>query len=177
MVIILIYYILWRVETPRKVDQMTYDIEKFLDVIFFLNTPMHEIGHIIFGWLSLNPTFPGGWDYVYSMRDGLIGTLGGSWGEYLTYLVLVETVGRRWTWTNMYWAAGIIYTLFTAMFYVGVDFASHEELKRTILTISGILALAVVLYRATKGYQYCFMRRVERAIMRKIKGEPHVRHS
>jgi hypothetical protein len=64
--------------------------------------PFHEIGHVVFGWITLNPTVIIKWNMVSASRDSIFMSMGGYIGEFAAVIALAEILDRKawkaWPW-------------------------------------------------------------------------------
>jgi hypothetical protein len=73
--------------------------------------PFHEAGHILFGWISLNPTIPTGWNEVRSINDTFFMSIGGGFGEFAGIAivsVMLLPYPRFWWISLVMWGASLL---------------------------------------------------------------------
>jgi hypothetical protein len=109
-----------------------------------LTAPIHELGHVIFGWLSFNPTIIIGWNYVASNRYGFTVQIGGYLFEAIVGAVLAWKL-RRYLW--VYPVAIIQVSSMLHCINYQEDFIdSTAPGAMLIWRLSGVLAYIVILY-------------------------------
>ena len=118
-----------------------YDFLRIWGIIF---APIHELGHIVFGWLSFNPTIPVAWNEVASMRDGFIQSLGGVAGAFIfPVLLLYRFRAKKWLYIPV--AIHILETFWSIRFQIDLQpFRALEAVGIMLWVVIG--AAAVVAY-------------------------------
>jgi hypothetical protein len=109
-----------------------------------ITAPIHELGHVIFGWLSFNPTSIVAWNYVASNRYGFTVQIGGYLFEAIVGAVLAWKL-RRYLW--VYPVAIIqVSSMLYCINYQGDFIDSTAPGAMLIWRLSGVLAYIVILY-------------------------------
>ena len=106
-------------------------------------SPLHELGHVIFGWLSFNPTIITGWNSAASMRDGFIVGIGGYITQILAPVLLLHFLRRQW------WLYPLVIFNTTAALYslqYQGDFPTNATGALLIWWLCGIMAYILTLY-------------------------------
>ena len=120
--------------------------------------PLHELGHVVFGWLSFNPTIIAGWALCYQARDGFIGSIGGAVGGFLGVVAIselylrVKPIRRLWPVALFMWLVD-----FTALpFVIQGDFPwlSDFTLPLTIARIAGLGCLIIMVLRRLEWLEF-----------------------
>ena len=113
-----------------------------------LTAPIHELGHVIFGWLTLNPTVIAGWNLAAASRDGFIMSLGGYLFEIIFGAGLVFCLRRY----KFVYAVGIIHiaSALYATSYQGdfPDGSGELFAARIIWSLAGVIGFIVILCSA-----------------------------
>jgi hypothetical protein len=113
-----------------------------------LTAPIHELGHVIFGWLTLNPTVIAGWNLAMSSREGFIMSLGGYLFEIIFGAGLVFFLRRY----KFVYAVGIFHiaSALYATSYQGdfPDGSGELFAARIIWSLAGVIGYIVILCSA-----------------------------
>ena len=112
--------------------------------------PIHELGHVIFGWLSFNPAIITGWAETTALRYGFFIQIGG----YLFDAILPALISyrfRRHTIIHIFTSFHVV-TMFYCIPYQG-DFPEPATGPMIIWVLGGILSLVVILYSLIAGLQ------------------------
>jgi hypothetical protein len=81
------------------------DIAGFMqNLAYWTISPIHELGHVVFGWLSFNPTFITGWAEASTLRDEFIVSVGGVLGEELFLVWISEMLAWKARKKATWWA-------------------------------------------------------------------------
>jgi hypothetical protein len=127
---------------------MDFFTSSVLSVYGEITAPIHELGHMLFGWLTLNPTKIASWNSAHASRDGFIMSLGGYLFEIIFGAGLVFLLRRQ----KFVYAVGLIQiaaALYATSYQGDFPDGSGELLAaRIIWTISGIIGFIVILYSA-----------------------------
>jgi hypothetical protein len=110
--------------------------------------PIHEMGHVIFGWLSFNPAMITGWNETTAMRYGFFIQIGG----YLFDAILPAVLSyrfRRYPIIHIFTAFHVV-SMFFSIQYQG-DFKTNTTGPMIIWVLGGVLALVVILYSLIDG--------------------------
>lgn len=105
----------------------------------FIFTPIHEIGHFIFGWLSFNPTIIVAWDEVGVMRDGWVVSFGGMFTEIVFFFLVAYFIGKRTRFIYPWTIAMTGISLLSIWFQT--DQEGHGALMPLLWYISGIASI------------------------------------
>lgn len=110
--------------------------------------PIHEIGHVIFGWISLNPAMIVEWNRVVAIRYGFTIQIGG----YLFESIFAAGLSYRFR--RKLWIHPITIWHVTSMFY-GLtwqsDFPWPAVGPLLIWRLAGVLAYVIIVYSAISG--------------------------
>jgi hypothetical protein len=106
-------------------------------------SPLHELGHVIFGWLSFNPTIITGWNSAASMRDGFFVAIGGYTTQIMAPVLLLYFLRRQW------WFYPIVILNTTAALYslqYQGDFPTNATGALLIWWLCGVLSYILTVY-------------------------------
>ena len=112
--------------------------------------PIHEIGHVIFGWLSFNPAMITSWNETTALRYGFFIQIGG----YLFDAILPALLSyrfRKYPFIHIFTSFHII-SMFYCLPYQD-DFKINTTGPMLIWVLGGVLALVVILYSLIAGLQ------------------------
>lgn len=112
--------------------------------------PIHELGHVIFGWLSFNPAMITSWNETTALRYGFFIQIGG----YLFDAILPAILSyrfRRHPWVHALTTFHVV-SMFYSIQYQG-DFPRPAPGPMLIWVLGGILSLVVILYSLIAGLQ------------------------
>jgi len=118
-------------------------IGRILGVWAQLLSPVHELGHVIFGWLSFNPTIITGWNSAASMRPGFMVQIGGYLFEFIAFTLLVYALRRRW-WVypvSLFSITSVLYSL-----QAQGDFPGPATGPMLIWWLAGVLSYVLIAY-------------------------------
>jgi hypothetical protein len=117
-----------------------YYLEIMVYGLRFILAPIHELGHVVFGWLSLNPTKIVAWNKASALRDGWFMSLGGMVFEFLAVFLIAYFVGKKTKYIYLYTIA------FTMVILAACNFQSDRNgygpLMLVIWYIIGFASLA-----------------------------------
>jgi hypothetical protein len=112
--------------------------------------PIHELGHVIFGWLSLNPAMITGWNETTAMRYGFFIQIGGYLFDAI-FPALISYRFRKYPIIHIFTTFHVV-TMFYSIQYQG-DFKTNTTGPMIIWVLGGVLALVVILYSLIDGLQ------------------------
>jgi len=127
-------------------------ISQILGVWAQIISPIHELGHVIFGWLSFNPTIITGWASAASMRSGFFVQIGGYLFEFIAFVLLVYALRYKW------WVYPIGLISITAVLYslsAQADFPLPATGPMLIWWLSGILSYVLIIWIALQSFISC----------------------
>jgi hypothetical protein len=83
--------------------------------IAMLWSPLHELGHVVFGWLTLNPAFVTGWTETSSLFPfNYLMKIGGGMGEFIG-IALIYMAMLKWL-PTIIWLRVIPYFMWICSF-------------------------------------------------------------
>jgi hypothetical protein len=115
-----------------------------------VTAPIHELGHMIFGWLSFNPAMITSWNETTAMRYGFMIQIGGYLFDAI-FPALLSYRFRRHPWVHAFTTFHVV-TMFYSIPYQG-DFKTNTTGPMLIWVLGGILSLVVILYSLIAGLQ------------------------
>jgi len=120
-------------------------LESLLYLIGFFFAPVHELGHVIFGWLSFNPTVILGWALARSYRDGFMVAFGGVFTELVFFAGMSEWLGRK-SLAIYPWCLSLAAIVMMSIPFQ-TDQYGYEPLMPILWYITGVLCLLFMLVR------------------------------
>jgi len=125
------------------------DVVDVTILIRHLWSPVHELGHVVFGWLSFNPTIILGWGMSGSMFDTWPVKMGGTIFELLFFVFLTELSLRKlhigWAW---------LYTIPCCLVVIlGMGFQSDLDGRFWMYYVWLVAAIASIVYIAARSIQ------------------------
>ena len=123
-----------------------------LDATIFIRnlwSPVHELGHVVFGWLSFNPTIIVSWGMSGSMFDTWPVSMGGTIFELMFFVFLTELSLRKfhigWAW---------LYTIPLCLVVIlSMGFQSDLDGRFWIYYVWLVAAIASIVYIAARSIQ------------------------
>jgi len=109
--------------------------------------PIHELGHVIFGWLSFNPTFIQKWDQSGSVRTGFMMSLGGYLFEIIVGAALAYML-RKHKWIYPVAMIQVASALYATRYRSDL---AGSRVAEAIWYLSGFVAFMVILISAIKA--------------------------
>jgi len=149
---------------------MEYFAGEVMGIYGAITAPIHELGHVIFGWLTLNPTSIAGWNLASASRDGFIMSLGGYLFEIIFGAALVWFLRRNWfayPVGTVQIAAALYATSYQADFPEGSDQHLAAQIIWLIATVAAFVIMFMAFLKARQEKDAEFRRSAQR-IQREI---------
>ena len=137
-------------------------IQTILIVWGFIQAPIHEIGHMIFGWLSFNPTCIIGWTEAAVTRDGFIVGIGGYITSFMAAPLFAWKLRRHW-WAYavaaIQVASTFYYLPYQADFVQGTTEAAGAMVVWSLCGVLSVVGIVMAMVKAIEEHDT--MRRIE----------------
>jgi len=130
----------------HKGDMMIDFLDTFVHAIGFMFAPIHELGHVIFGWLTLNPTFIISWNQAESMivTHPWLMLFGGVFTELVFYWLVAFFVGKKTRFIYPWTLALTLINLMSIWFQTDQD--GYGPLMPALWYATGVISIVWQIY-------------------------------